>query len=306
MRQKALSHAQAQKYVLVAELKWILFLHTVFFCFDRSAKSSLKGKGKEPAVIDENTVYLEDLTGDAPKTPKTPVQKSDNTSNPGPSPFSKSKNRWRDHDPYRLPEVNLEKRVAEATRSAVPDPRLATEEELRAFIEEMRPEDFDVTAPAFRELPTEVQYEIVGDLRLKSRQTSYKRLQNMLKKSRTPLDFSKEQIKNLQQRNTLTQQLLITTDTIGQAHVSIPVRIASERNREYVLIKNTGEDGGWVLGIRDDGSKENPIQIDQDPKGEPEDSDFEMEEVTMFVRARFGSSSKSFLTKLSQTRTSTT
>ena len=253
-------------------------------------------------MIDENTVYLEDLTGDAPKTPKTPVQKSD-TSNPGPSPFSKSKNRWRDHDPYRLPEVNLEKRVAEATRSAVPDPRLATEEELRAFIEEMRPEDFDVTAPAFRELPTEVQYEIVGDLRLKSRQTSYKRLQNMLKKSRTPLDFSKEQIKNLQQRNTLTQQLLITTDTIGQAHVSIPVRIASERNREYVLIKNTGDDGGWVLGIRDDGSKENPIQIDQDPKGEPEDSDFEMEEVTMFVRAQLFIQITSHL---SQTRTSTT
>jgi len=277
-----------------AETDTVLTRHA--FSLNRSAKSSLKGKGKEPAgpvVIDENTVYLEDLTGDAPKTP---VQKND-TSAPGPSPFSMSKNRWRDHDPYRLPEVNLEKRVAEATRSAVPDPRLATEEELRAFIEEMRPEDFDVTAPAFRELPTEVQYEIVGDLRLKSRQTSYKRLQNMLKKSRTPLDFSKEQIKNLQQRNTLTQQLLITTDTIGQAHVSIPVRIASERNREYVLIKNTGEDGGWVLGIRDDGSRENPIQIDQDPKGEPEDSDVDMEEVTMFVAP--GSSSKSLLTELS-------
>jgi DNA excision repair protein ERCC-5 len=243
-------------------------------------------------MIDENTVYLEDLTGDAPKTPRTPKTPSrkdkEDTSAPGPSPFSKSKNRWRDHDPYRLPEVNLEKRVAEVTRSAVPDPRLATEDELRAFIEEMRPEDFDVTAPAFRELPTEVQYEIVGDLRLKSRQTSYKRLQNMLKKAHTPLDFSKEQIKNLKQRNTLTQQLLITTDTIGQAHVSIPVRIASERNREYVLIKNMEGEGGWILGIRDEGSsKDNPIQIDRDPaspKGEPGDSsDLDMEEVAMFA-----------------------
>ena len=283
-------------------------LNTVtYYPKQRSAKSSLKGKGKAPAgpvVIDENTVYLEDLTGNNNNNnnaPRTPVQKNKSDaasaapgSGPGPSPFSKSANRWRDHDPYRLPEVNLEKRVADATRTAVPDPRLATEEELRAFIEEMRPEDFDVTAPSFRELPTEVQYEIVGDLRLKSRQTSYKRLQNMLKKSRNPLDFSKEQIKNLQQRNTLTQQLLITTDTIGQAHVSIPVRIASERNREYVLIKNTGEDGGWVLGIRDDGSRENPIQIDQGPKGEPEDSDVEMEEVTMFV-APCSSSSKYLL-----------
>ena len=231
--------------------------------------------------------------GDAPKTPKTPKTPSRNDDAsapppppPGPSPFSKSKNRWHDHDPYRLPEVDLEERVAKATRTVVPDPRLATEEELRAFIEEMKPEDLDVTSPAFRELPTEVQYEIVGDLRLKSRQTSYKRLQNMLKKAHTPLDFSKEQIKNLQQRNKLTQQLLITTDTIGQAHVSIPVRIASERNREYVLIKNMDGEGGWILGIRDDGSKENPIQIDQDaasPKGEPGDSDGDMEEVPMFV-----------------------
>ncbi|KAF8501684.1 hypothetical protein F5888DRAFT_1875010 [Russula emetica] len=281
----ALSHAKVVERLLAAQMRREALNHAQT---QRSEKSkSVKGKGKTPAgpvVIDENTVYLEDLTGDAPKTPKTPSKKDD-PSLPGPSPFSKSKNRWHDHDPYRLPEVNLEKRVAEATRSVVPDPRLATEEELRAFIEEMRPEDFDVTAPAFRELPTEVQYEIVGDLRLKSRQTSYKRLQNMLKKSRTPLDFSKEQINNLKQRNTLTQQLLITTDTIGQAHVSIPVRIASERNREYVLIKKTDGEGGWILGIRDDGSKDNPIQIDQDPatvpKGEPGDSDLDMEEVAI-------------------------
>jgi DNA excision repair protein ERCC-5 len=274
---------------------------TLFFSSPRRSEKSksLKRKGKEPAgpvVIDENTVYLEDLTGDAPpRTPKTPSRKekedgdtsvAGSGSGPGPSPFSKSKNRWHDHDPYRLPEVNLEQRVAEATRTAAPDPRLATEDELRAFIDAMRPEDFDVSAPAFRELPTEVQYEIVGDLRLKSRQTSHKRLQNMLKKARTPLDFSREQIRNLQQRNALTQQLLVTTDTIGQAHVSIPVRIASERNREYVLVKNMDGEGGWILGIRDDGSRENPIQIDQDaapPKGEHGDSDVDMEEVAMFV-----------------------
>ena len=181
--------------------------------------------------------------------------------------------------------------VAQATRSNAPDPRLATEDELRAFIDEMKPEDFDVTSPAFRELPTEVQYEIIGDLRLKSRQTSYKRLQNMLRKAKTPLDFSKEQIKNLKQRNSLTQQLLTTTDSIGQAHVEIPVRIASERNRQYLLVKNEGEGGGWVLGVRDEGTRAKPIEIDQDPvkpsqpqpsnevDEEDEDSDMDMEEV---------------------------
>jgi DNA excision repair protein ERCC-5 len=155
----------------------------------------------------------------------------------------------------------------------------------------MRPEDFDVTSPAFRELPTEVQYEIVGDLRLKSRQTSYKRLQGMLQKAPTPLDFSRQQIKNLKQRNSLTQQLLTTTDSIGKAHLSIPVRIASERNKEYVLMKNEGEAGGWVLGIRDDGTQDKPIEVDQDSDreqdddgdGDDGDSEMEMEEVNMYV-----------------------
>lgn len=168
-------------------------------------------------------------------------------------------------------------------------PRLATEDELRSFIEEMRPEDFDVTSLAFRELPTEVQYEIIGDLRLKSRQTSYTRLQQMLRAAPTPMDFSKQQIKNLKQRNSLTQQLLSTTDSIGRAHIEIPVRIASERNKQYVLVKNHGENGGWILGIRDDGTKEKPIVIDHEEEEKArrealeldEDNDDDMEEVLM-------------------------
>lgn len=237
------------------------------------------GAPNGPVVIDENTVYMEDLEGPAPKTPAQSPQKESQV-----SPPSSKKKRWHDHDPYRLPDVKMDDMVAKVTRSNAPDPRLATEDELRAFIEEMRPEDFDVHSPAFRELPTEVQYEIIGDLRLKSRQTSYKRLQNMLRKARTPMDFSKEQIKNLKQRNSLTQQLLVTTDSIGKAHVEIPIRIASERNREYVLIKNDDGSGGWILGIRDEGTRAKPIEIDQDPKPEVQvndHSDDDMEEVKM-------------------------
>jgi DNA excision repair protein ERCC-5 len=150
----------------------------------------------------------------------------------------------------------------------------------------MKPEDFDVNSPAFRDLPTEIKYEIVGDLRLKSRQTSYARLQKMLQTSRTPLDFSKQQIQNLRQRNALTQQLLTTTDSIGSAHIAIPVRIASERNKEYVLVKNEGESGGWILGIRDTGTREKPITIDHDneqPTIEEDDSEADMEEVIVYV-----------------------
>lgn len=228
-------------------------------------------------MIDDNAVYMEDL--DDP-IPATPAKKKTATS----PPSSKKKSRWHDHDPYKLPAVNMDEAIANATRAVAPDPRLATEEELAAFIEEMRPEDFDVSSPAFRELPTEVQYEIIGDMRLKSRQTSYKRLQKMLRNARTPLDFSKEQIKNLKHRNALTQQLLTTTDSIGKAHVEIPIRIASERNKQYVLVKNEGAEGGWVLGIRDEGSsRSKPIEIDpaSDKENEDDDSDAEMEEVAM-------------------------
>ena len=186
--------------------------------------------------------------------------------------------------------------VAEASRSAL-DPRLATVEEMHSFISEMAPSDFDLTSESFRSLPTEVQYEIIGDLRLKSRQTSFKRLQNMLKNSETPMDFSKEQIKGLKERNLLTQKLLTTTDSMGKAHVEIPIRIAGERNREYVLVKNEGDGKGWILGMRDIGTRDQPIVID-DPardgvkpketrdkeREEAEsDGDMEMDEVQMLV-----------------------
>ncbi|KAG6900803.1 hypothetical protein C0993_000122 [Termitomyces sp. T159_Od127] len=256
----AASHTKLAEQLLAAQMRREALNHA----------ESAKGKGKKPGpASDDNTVYLEDVESTAPKAPpkKQP-----------PTPSSSSKKaKFYDHDPYKLPDVDMEAAVAKATRSAAPDPRLATEDELRAFIEEMRPEDFDVTSPSFRELPTEVQYEIVGDLRLKSRQTSYARLQKMLRNAPTPMDFSKQQIKNLQQRNALTQQLLVTTDSIGSAHISIPIRIASERNKEYVLMKNEGESGGWILGIRDDGTKQKPIEIDQD--NPVDDSDDDMEEV---------------------------
>ncbi|KAF5382018.1 hypothetical protein D9615_004449 [Tricholomella constricta] len=268
----AASHAKLAEKLLAAQMRREALKYA-----DSSHGITPKDKGKhaEPSLDDDNTVYLEDIESSMAKTPAKKL--------PAPTTLSK-KAKFHDHDPYTLPEVDLEAEVAKATRTAAPDPRLATEDELRAFIDEMRPEDFDVTSPAFRELPTEVQYEIVGDLRLKSRQTSYARLQKMLRNAPTPLDFSKQQIKNLRQRNTLTQQLLITTDSIGSAHISIPVRIASERNKEYVLMKNEGDSGGWILGIRDDGTQQKPIEIDQGDKDVvDEDSEEEMEEVPISV-----------------------
>lgn len=158
-----------------------------------------------------------------------------------------------------------------ASTSDKPDARLATEEELKQFIDDVHPGDIDVESAEFRALPTEVQYEIIGDMRIRSRQQSHQRLASMLRAAPTALDFSMAQIKHLSQRNALTQQLLTVTDMVGKAHLTIPVRIAAERNREYVLVKR-GEDegGGWALGIRE-GTKEKPIVLEpEEPKEESE------------------------------------
>lgn len=180
--------------------------------------------------------------------------------------------KFKNHDPYRLPELpdgalTGTRPGSSSATGTRPDPRMATEEELVHFIEEMKPEDFDLTSPEFRALPTETQYEIIGDLRIRSRQQSHKRLASMLQAAPTPLDFSKAQIASLAQRNNLTQQLLTVTDTIGSSGLHIPLRVAAERNREYVLVRNSeAEGGGWVLGVRDQGTQNKPIVIEESPK----------------------------------------
>lgn len=107
-----------------------------------------------------------------------------------------------------------------------------------------------MSSPLFRSLPSELQYELVGDMRAASRGTSYKRLQSMLQTSPTPIDFSKAQVANLKTRNELTQRVLEVTDEIGDAHIKVPIRVAGERNREYVLVRKEGDEGGFVLGVR--------------------------------------------------------
>ncbi|KAG8954224.1 DNA repair protein rad2 [Tulasnella sp. 424] len=262
------THLRVAERLLAAQLRREALKHV--------SQANRKGKStadEESVPIDPSAVYMEDLEpGAAPRTPtKAVAPRTDAQDNEGPSNVAsitnessaeKKRKKWQDHDPYHLPEVDLEAAIAKATSSNLPDPRLATEEELQAFIDEMRPEDFDINSEAFSELPTEVQYEVIGDLRLKSRQTSHKRLQAMLRQAETPLDFSKAQILNLQKRNALTQQLLVTTNMVSRANLTIPVRIASERNREYVLVKNDASAGGWILGIRDEGTESKPITVD--------------------------------------------
>lgn len=293
----AASHAKVAEKLLAAQLRRQAVT-------EAEARQSSKSKGKgratptERVVLDENTVYLEDLEGTAPTTARAPPPPTSNSSSPTKTSTSTSptKPRWHDHDPYNLPELDMPAAIAKATRSAAPDPRLATEDELRAIVSELRTADrteedddmldVDFSSEAFRELPVEVQYELIGDARLRSRTTSHRRLQAMLRGAPTALDFSRAQIVGVARRNALTQQLLETTDSVGKAHVSIPVRVASERGKQYVLMRSEKLGGGWVLGKGFDGdvgTKAKPIKVDigsdEEEMKDGRSSDVDMEEV---------------------------
>lgn len=161
-------------------------------------------------------------------------------------------------DDYALPKIEgpLEK------RAKMSDPRIATEEELREFIEDLRPEDLDIESDFFAGLPTEVKYEIIGDLRIKTRQVNHRRVQQM--RGTAAIDFSRAQIDNLMERNSYTQKLLSVTDELGKSAIAIPTRVAGSRNREYILVKQDADKGGgWVLGVKNPEVASNePITLD--------------------------------------------
>ncbi|RXK36908.1 hypothetical protein M231_05810 [Tremella mesenterica] len=241
-----------------------------------SATVAASSRQEESEQIPEGAIYLEDLEGRAGPSSQRPLPSITNpTSSIPPNPPDAAEERrkkFRKHDPYKLPAAEM----PTLSTDSRPDARLATEAELQQFIEEIQPNDIDVESAEFRALPTEVQYEIIGDLRIRSRQQSHKRLADMLRAAPSALDFSKAQIKNLSQRNALTQQLLTVTDMVGKAHLTIPVRIAAERNREYVLVKRGEEDGGgWALGIRE-GAKERPIEVDKQDSEDESDEESEV------------------------------
>lgn len=252
---------------------------------ERRAAKAAAGTADDPRyaepegdIIDANAVYLEELEGTSrPRLDPSEVRptlarnesssKSQRDTSREPSPASKRKS-FRNFDPYKLPDLP-DGPLTRQKPGAQPDHRLATEEEMKYFINEAQLDDLDFESPEFRALPTEVQYEFVGDMRVRSRQPNSQRLAKMLQSSTSAMDFSKAQIKGLSQRNSLTQQLLTVTDTIGKANITIPIRVAAERNREYVLVKKSEEEGGgWALGIREQGTKAKPIKIDESPKKE--------------------------------------
>ena len=151
MRQQAVQEAQKSVKVYSARCQ---------YAHERLRRQDIMDTGDQ---INEDTVYHDDLEfGIQPLG--APVGSAggggSSSRNPdGPPPAKKKK--YVHRDAYALPE--LEESIQ--SKATLQDPRMATEEELKDFIDDMRPEDFDVDSEWFNGLSTELKYEIVGDLR---------------------------------------------------------------------------------------------------------------------------------------------
>ncbi|RHZ79428.1 hypothetical protein Glove_146g36 [Diversispora epigaea] len=100
------------------------------------------------------------------------------------------------------------------------------------------------------------------------------------------MDFSKLQIKNLLRRNDLTQKMLdvsnSTNNNNNKSNDTRPIRIASERNKEYVLVKNVKSNGYTMVTNNDSisnikrskglGTIDEPLNLDDSSEDEESES----------------------------------
>ncbi|KAE8159563.1 hypothetical protein BDV40DRAFT_290825 [Aspergillus tamarii] len=225
------------------------------------------GVSREQEEVPDNPVYVEDagMTEEGKRQARS----------------------FRKRDAYHLPDLH----VSLEEMGAPNDPRIMSREELEEYAKQFyRGEDInlydfskiDFDSPFFMSLPATDRYNILNAARLRSRLRmgySKEQLDNMFPDR---MAFSKFQIERVKERNDLTQRLMNINGMNGEdAFYKSGQRIAGERGKEYVLVKDNAVEGGWALGVvgnKDEGREHKPIDIDQYGKQEifpekDEDSD---------------------------------
>lgn len=175
-------------------------------------------------------------------------------------------------DAYHLPE--LDGGIEGMGRPE--DPRIMSIEELEEYArqfnsgEDINIYDFskiDFEGEFFKSLPPVDRYNILNAARLRSRLRmglSKEQLDGMFPDR---MAFSRFQIERVRERNHLTQRLMQEAGMTGtDLTLAKNARIAGEKDREYILVKNEGAEGGWALGVvskeKDRGEIHNPIDIE--------------------------------------------
>ncbi|KAI1288931.1 hypothetical protein F5Y03DRAFT_72330 [Xylaria venustula] len=192
-------------------------------------------------------------------------------------------------DAYHLPE--LDGGIEGMGRPE--DPRIMSIEELEEYArqfqsgEDINLYDFskiDFEGEFFKSLPPADRYNILNAARLRSRLRmglSKDQLDTMFPDR---MAFSRFQIERVRERNHLTQRLMQEAGMTGtDLTLGVNGRIAGEKDREYILVKNEGAEGGWALGVvsreKDRGEIHKPIDVDAlDFQYQAKDEDVDGEE----------------------------
>ncbi|KAK3996127.1 hypothetical protein QBC44DRAFT_157958 [Cladorrhinum sp. PSN332] len=206
--------------------------------------------------------------------------------------------RFHKKDAYHLPE--LENGIEAMGKPD--DPRIMSVEELEEYArqfnegEDINLYDFskiDFDGDFFKSLPPADRYNILNAARLRSRLRMglSKEQLNVMFPNR--MDFSRFQIERVRERNNLTQRLM---QEMGMTGLDLTIgggvsRVVGDKNREYILVKNEGAEGGWALGVvsrdKDQGKIHKPIDVDAlefryqaiNEEGDDEFEDEEFEDV---------------------------
>lgn len=174
-------------------------------------------------------------------------------------------------DQYHLPDLD----VSIETMGAPNDPRIMSQAELEEYArqfhsgEDINVYDFskiDFESPFFMSLPPGDRYNILNAARLRSRLRMGYTKEQLDGMFPDRMAFSKFQIERVKERNELTQRLMhingMAEDFLNQGG-----RIAGEKGKEYILVKNDGVDGGWALGVvsnKKGSRKENAIDLEEE------------------------------------------
>jgi len=196
---------------------------------------------------------------------------------------------FRKKDAYHLPDLD----VSLADMGAPNDPRIMSHEELEEYArqfhtgEDINLYDFskiDFNSPFFLSLPASDRYNILNAARLRSRLRmgySKEQLDTMFPDR---MAFSKFQVERVKERNELTQRLMNLNGMNGEdamLEVNGAGRVAGEKGREYVLVKNDGVEGGWALGVvsnKNEGERNKPIDVERLGREERMEDDDEWED----------------------------
>ncbi|KAK2749896.1 DNA repair protein rad2 [Myotisia sp. PD_48] len=205
----------------------------------------------------------------------------------------KENRQFRKKDAYHLPDMDISLEAMGAPN----DPRIMSHEELEEYArhfhtgENVNLYDFskiDFDSPFFLSLPPSDRYNILNAARLRSRLRmgySKEQLDTMFPNR---MAFSRFQIERVAERNDLTQRLMSLSGMNGADAIhgsTATSRIAGERNKEYILVKDNSVEGGWALGVlgNKEGSDVNkPIDIDRYGKQIASDDDGSEDEAEGF------------------------